>query len=573
MSVCAFEPGVLIQNRLKDGLIGYWKLEDLYSSGVWEDSTKFGNSLTSSDTNKVFLNIGKVNSAAGIIDPSTIDAASTNVVRNANNSDMSVAFWFNTLVNSSGYHIVGKWGDGTVATREWVFYFESNRIGLYTTGSSVTANSFGNLSTNVWYFVYGSHHDGTNYISINNGTVDSAASTAITGSNAILRIGNRSGSVASYWTGIIDELGIWNRALTASEVTQLYQTATWPHMLTVQQSGQGSVYPVSTSPRPQVLYNPDFDSDSDDIVDALLLLNLEHQGKLDIVASVITSTNMWAAPAFYSVASYYGRTNLTVGVDTNSVGNSQSWFDYDMAQVYADSAHTNASQFDDYLKVQRQTLAAAADNSIVYLTTGDLNSVRGLLQSTPDGYSGLSGVALVAQKVSCFMCVAGNWPTGPKVSDFGQSTGRSLCSAYVLSNWPSSVPIVFVPINQGTSVMTGANVMENLSTNNPARYGWNLWSQGTFGNTSSTNPNSGWSQIGIMPLAFGFAPYSTTSTNYAFLAGVRGAASIDTSGTASDGSTYWAKFPNANHSYMWKGLDDGPFATAINNLIIDKAAW
>ena len=78
------------------------------------------------------------------------------------------------------------------------------------------------INTDQWYYVAGTN-DGSNLkLYIDGQLEDSAFSTGFLGVNNIAKIGGEPGS-SLYFTGIIDDVRIYDRALTAGEILQLYQ--------------------------------------------------------------------------------------------------------------------------------------------------------------------------------------------------------------------------------------------------------------------------------------------------------------------------------------------------------------
>ena len=65
-------------------------------------------------------------------------------------------------------------------------------------------------------------------------TTGSGSGTLATGYTAGLHISSDNGTAAQAFDGMMDEIGVWSRALTATEVTELYN------------SGNGLAYPFST---------------------------------------------------------------------------------------------------------------------------------------------------------------------------------------------------------------------------------------------------------------------------------------------------------------------------------------
>jgi len=95
-------------------------------------------------------------------------------------------------------------------------------------GSSarVGADTFGNLSTGVWYFIYCYHDASGNEIgiSVNDGTVDTTATGGIAPGDAdgAFQMGARDGSRCI--DASIDEFGFWKKVLSSAEVTDLYNS-------------------------------------------------------------------------------------------------------------------------------------------------------------------------------------------------------------------------------------------------------------------------------------------------------------------------------------------------------------
>jgi hypothetical protein len=367
------------------------------------------------------------------------------------------------------------------------------------------------------------------------------------------------GTIHQRFTGNIKDLAIFNVQKSPDWMEALVVAAN-PALVNVPVVGT-DIYTPYMNPRPQVIYDLDIDSDAGDAAEAVMMLNLEHQGLLDIVATVVTSCNSKAAPAWLAIANYYGRASIPTGVNmNNSPGNCVSpnnWVQT-VASTYGVPGYTDASDFEAATTTLRRLLAAAPDHSVDWITNGDLGTVQLLLETTADSFSPLTGVQLVAQKIHSLWVNGGNWPTGAGVSDISGTTARSTVTAYVLANWPTNVPILLESISEGNSVQYGANVMEGLNASNPARLAWETY----FGNTSVNNTDGGWSSIAFLALVHGLSPYQR-------IAGGNGTASVNTSTDV----TSWTQTTNSNHSWLSKLMSDADLVTATNALIIDHSLW
>lgn len=127
-------------------------------------------------------------------------------------------------------------GDNTIIGKEknWMLYQAGLKIYLYLTNGGAYANSFSTtnnvLNTGAWQMVTVVYNGTGNAIGASaeiyvNGTsmpvTKAYTSGTFTNSEGQFNIGVNNG-VSDFYNGGIDELGIWNRTLTLTEVTQLY---------------------------------------------------------------------------------------------------------------------------------------------------------------------------------------------------------------------------------------------------------------------------------------------------------------------------------------------------------------
>lgn len=323
-------------------------------------------------------------------------------------------------------------------------------------------------------------------------------------------------------------------------------------------------YTVNTSPRPQVILDSDIDSDVDDVVDLVFMLNLEAAGEVDIVSAVVTSAQIHAAPTMKAICNYYNRSALVIGANTSSQGASASLYNDEVAVEHPVIGFEEAADFPAAVTVIRQTLADADDKSIEYLSTGSLDTIKLLLESTGDGISPLSGIELVRRKIRYYWCVAGAWPQGAATTDFGGTGPRAVVSDAVLQNWPAvDTPIIFINLPDAGLVLTGANVMVALEVANPARFAWVSY----HGNENAGNTRGAWSQVAILGLVRGVAPHSTTGTDWWRMLGRRGLASVNTT----TGVTQWDFDTEGGHGWMRRRQPVATFVSTINALIQEPA--
>lgn len=202
---------------LNDGLVGYWKMDQSSwngtsgevtdSSGNANNGTAVGNATTASGK---FANGGTFDGTGDYVTVSSITG---------NSSINTTAAWIYVVgVTSNNQYIIDQGGNNN-----WIQVYNSRiRAG---TNSSYYCDGSTTLTTNTWYHVARTF-DGTTLRVFLNGVQDCslAASGAVPGA---IRIGDYGGGGLAL-NGKMDETRIYNRALSPSEVTQLYNFAPGP---------------------------------------------------------------------------------------------------------------------------------------------------------------------------------------------------------------------------------------------------------------------------------------------------------------------------------------------------------
>ncbi|EKD99371.1 MAG: hypothetical protein ACD_22C00280G0001, partial [uncultured bacterium] len=215
-------------DNLTDGLLYWWKLNES-AGGTAVDSSGNGNNGTYTD--------GATNAAGKFGNGGSFDGDNDFIEITdylPNYSSFSVSGWFNlssTVSGSADYFPVF----GNNQNESFLGYSPSNyrfvHMRQYIGGSQ---NIFWNTSTNLadssWHFV-SMIVDQSNYkISLYvDGTLNSTQNIGIQGythsNGALTKIGRDYGTS---WKGVLDELRVYNRAITPAEVTQLYEWAPGP---------------------------------------------------------------------------------------------------------------------------------------------------------------------------------------------------------------------------------------------------------------------------------------------------------------------------------------------------------
>lgn len=245
-AVAAQPPGFTAESSsnstLTDGLIAYWKLEEV--AGARDDQL---GPQDLADYNTVTSAPGRQGSAAQFARAnsehlSVADHADLRV----GNGSFTLAAWayLDSIAPGTKGALVGKTNGMTHGYSLTWGNFDANRFDFYIQKSGgyafVSSHTFGDLAAGTWYLVIGwfDAAAGTINIQVNNGAIDSVPTTVVQEDGATsFNIGSESGS-GTFWNGRIDEVGFWKRVLTAQERAELYNT------------GQGNTYSLGKAANP-----------------------------------------------------------------------------------------------------------------------------------------------------------------------------------------------------------------------------------------------------------------------------------------------------------------------------------
>jgi hypothetical protein len=201
-------------SSILSGLLAYWKLDE--TSGNAADST---GTYTGTSGNITYDATGKLGRCYDFNGTSS-DVSLGNVIKPTN--AMSAACWFKASSSTNNFPILDCHTYGTNYEGYNFQMYTDSAVGVFFGSNTATMEDYSsNPNYPTTYFDNNWHHlaftwDGTTLYVYIDGTKD--AGTAY---NTI------------FGQGSLDEVGIWNRALTTTEVATLYN------------SGAGKTYPFS----------------------------------------------------------------------------------------------------------------------------------------------------------------------------------------------------------------------------------------------------------------------------------------------------------------------------------------
>ncbi len=207
------------------GLVGYWNFEEGSGAAAYDRSGLGNDGVWNGTLGGQWTN-GKVGSYAGSFNGAdnsitVLDDSSLNF----GVSNFSVSFWVKKNTEATQGSFISK--NSSTDLPGWTFYQHgANMLALLISDGSVSYDAvYGPaINDNIWRHIVGvvNRSENTLYIYINGVQIQSAAIT-ITGSvtNAYsLNMGSQWGSIH----GLLDDLRLYNRALSAAEILALYNS-------------------------------------------------------------------------------------------------------------------------------------------------------------------------------------------------------------------------------------------------------------------------------------------------------------------------------------------------------------
>ena len=210
------------QAALTDGLVSFWSLDDTTDATSTNDLT---------NNNSVTFVTGKVGNAADFESSSSQYLSISDASQSGlEPSEISIAFWYKPESCTSEATQISKWDSSAT----WSYAMKASNgacdnLDAYVSDSSSNLTHIRNAwaSTGVWahiVFTYDNTSGGELWIDGSSVGTDTSTRTIFNG-NAPFAIGAAYGtSPARYFDGIIDEVGVWDHALSQSEIDTLLKS-------------------------------------------------------------------------------------------------------------------------------------------------------------------------------------------------------------------------------------------------------------------------------------------------------------------------------------------------------------
>ena len=535
-------PFTALASAPEDGLVAYYNFDGM-QDGVVPDVT--GNGHDGTVIGNVTGTDGKDQGGQG----ANFDGASYIEVPDDDaldfpNGDFTVAVWIKIGDNApSGWHTVMQKGRLT-ETAWYGFFLNGNQIN-YSEDLQIQSQSLGTALSGRWTHATAVHSAGDNSIRLFiDGKLVKVMDTCNQGidTDQPLRIGYSGAGDGEYFQGDLDNLRIYNRALSDAEVEALYTAEEevdpeepLPVKEYVKYEGE---FPDPAAETPNIIYDTDIGPDYDDVAALSILHYYANQGRANLLATVCDTATPYGASCLDALNTYYGRPDLPVGTmkSRDDIFPDCRGINYNKAVTARyETDIPDGFHAPDAVEVYRQVLAAQPDHSVTIVVTGMLTNLYDLLRSEPDQYSDLNGQELVAQKVKLVSCMGGNFPSG---AEFNIQNDPA-AAQYVADHWPT--PIVFSDFNIGAAIKTGGRLNET-ELDNPLRVAYH-------------SGQMSWDLTSVMFAVEGLGEYWDM---------VRGDVEFDSQG----GNQFYSNEETGARAYLTPKMDPNAIAAYLDEMMI-----
>jgi inosine-uridine nucleoside N-ribohydrolase len=227
----------------------------------------------------------------------------------------------------------------------------------------------------------------------------------------------------------------------------------------------------------KIIFDTDMESDVDDVAALAMLHALANRGEAEILATVSSSLNPWAAPTIDVVNTFYERPDIPIAnVKTKGVYRNSRYARM-LAETYPQDIGLGEGA-QDATTLYREILNGQPDRSVVLLSVGYLTNLSYLLASPPDDISPLSGRELIKKKVKHYVCMGGRYPAQRNTGKWGNFKPDPEAVIHVAEEWPT--PIIFTTGGDfARAIPTGKILFTNqVKEGNPITEAYRIFLEG-----------------------------------------------------------------------------------------------
>ena len=263
------------------------------------------------------------------------------------------------------------------------------------------------------------------------------------------------------------------------------------------------VFKITSKSIKKILFiDTDIGGDCDD-AGALALANIiKNKGVIDIAGMTYTTSSNYGPACIDAINRYYNNETIQIGATSRENYNNQivSPFLEDIATNYPNS-YKDRLKVKDSVKLIREVLSKAQDNSITFVCIGQLDNVSDLLDSSADEYSLLDGISLVKKKVKEFVIMGGLFRKNKndKIYFCGslyQNEYNIVTDIKSARNFIKKVPtkVIFSDFLVGNQIYTAKSLLDEANFNNPVTKAYYLF---------QNKPRESWDLLAMWYAMFG----------------------------------------------------------------------
>jgi hypothetical protein len=225
----------VLENEIRAGLVGHWGFDEATTTTAYDSSGNANNGTLTNGPTRTASSGCKISwclSFDGVDDYVWLGSPAT-----LNVSNFTIAAWFKTVASPS-YQLIYRWRSYGIMLGVPVYTGTTGKCGVAFYDSASTlykVESPQNCNDGNWHFAVGTY-DGQNLKLYVDGILVATTSTTASvyyGSGGVA-IGRDGSNNAGYFNGIIDDVRIYNRALSADEVRQIYKARVFTRSFVVE---------------------------------------------------------------------------------------------------------------------------------------------------------------------------------------------------------------------------------------------------------------------------------------------------------------------------------------------------
>lgn len=250
--IIAGEEGIA-SNDIQNGLVGYWKLDEDSGTTAYDASA---NNNQGEITNGPVSELGRVGGALKFDGSNDYVRIPHSASLDLTGSAITVTAWFRRDAAVNWQRIVGKQFYSGSDTGSWrIMVLDTNKVNCWINRSGSTSSITPNpvVVLGEWMFA-ALVYDGTTFNCYLNSTSASPVNATgnISTSTYPVTIGTTSNgtSTQNHWNGLIDDVRIYNRALSSAEVFHLYNSRSYTRSFKIEnvsRDGSGNIQTIYDS--------------------------------------------------------------------------------------------------------------------------------------------------------------------------------------------------------------------------------------------------------------------------------------------------------------------------------------